>query len=230
MKKFTLIELLLVIAIIAILASMLLPALNNARKNVKTIQCISQLRQTMQGCLLYETDFDGRILAYEKTTGLSWVKLMSRQKYLNRKVAICPNTKKYKGGNLDDETYSYCYGMGNYRYALLREPHFGGGYYYDTVNGWGFNSKRVKQPSKLAVLADTVYYSGSTKAGIGCYQFELMGFTESGEVGVYLAHRNKANIAFLDGHIETLSFAALYPWPTRIIFVIAENLEKLQPF
>lgn len=59
LQKFTLIELLVIISIIAILASMLLPALKKAKEQSKKILCLSNLKQCGTGIVLYASDYDG---------------------------------------------------------------------------------------------------------------------------------------------------------------------------
>ena len=58
-NSFTLIELLMVIAIISIMAAMLLPALKNAREAAKRSACTLNLKQLGQALLMYAHDYDG---------------------------------------------------------------------------------------------------------------------------------------------------------------------------
>lgn len=56
MKKFTIIELLIIISVMIILIALLLPALNSAREKGRTIVCISNLRQNYLALTQYAND------------------------------------------------------------------------------------------------------------------------------------------------------------------------------
>ncbi len=126
-RAFTLIELFVVIAIIAILASMLLPALSRAKARAQAVACLNNLKQWGLATQLYTTDCDdflprdGEPNPDASATNVGWYIQLPKQLGLpryhdmlwrtnnriepGRSLWICPTNKRRSNGN---NLFHYC--------------------------------------------------------------------------------------------------------------------------
>lgn len=95
---FTLVELLVVTAIISVLAAMLLPALDRTLAAARSAACRNNFKQIGYAIMNYAGDFGDCVIPYNNQFGIGWCKLA--QPYLNNKlknddfngVTLCPST------------------------------------------------------------------------------------------------------------------------------------------
>lgn len=78
-KGFTLIEVLVVVAIIALLVAILLPSLNRARAQARNTNCLSNLRQHGVAIQAYGAEYKGWIPAEAGQAEISWTWIVARQ-------------------------------------------------------------------------------------------------------------------------------------------------------
>jgi prepilin-type N-terminal cleavage/methylation domain-containing protein len=93
-KGFTLIELLVVISIIALLLSLLVPALDKAKIRAKNSVCLSNLHQLALAVSMYALEHDGDFVVgcTGATGGWAWMEKL-RPYYKDDRLLICPVTK-----------------------------------------------------------------------------------------------------------------------------------------
>ena len=190
---FTLIELMVVIAIIAILAAMLLPALARSKDFAKTISCISNHKQIGLGVLFYAEDFQewlpSRVTFLANNGQVNWG--LDDLKYVPPQMWMCPAA--------DFKTYlPWATGIKSTYYTQIGWEYCMG--YTPTYKARQL--KTFKSPTKIAYAGDrtpTNYLSPTTAQDYyGCAYL----YTLADDLG--RRHNGTSfNILFLDGHATT---------------------------
>ena len=119
-KGFTLVELLVVIGIIAVLISLLLPAMGKARSQAKKVQCSAMLRNMGQALVMYANDNKGKLPQHQSDAIWLWdVALLTRdalvKKGASRNTLYCPTFEEQNVNELWDGTF----GGGNRNFGVI---------------------------------------------------------------------------------------------------------------
>ncbi|MGN1364425.1 MAG: prepilin-type N-terminal cleavage/methylation domain-containing protein [Victivallis vadensis] len=214
-RFFTLIELLIVIAIIAVLAAMLLPALGKARASARRTKCVNILKQYNSASQFYMNDYQGFMVPGKmpNKVGLTWyrnyafIQLLGGGYDVDNATTdiasnltsghtgaglICPDALDsfhYTGGNGMPDIYG-SYGMPG------RDMIANGG---DNIGA--YRVSRIKGPSERILFADGLdwmLYENRT-----FNQYCIAGEVRGGQQPAF-RHGKRLNAAFADGHAGSM--------------------------
>ncbi len=233
-RQFTLIELLIVIAIIAILAAMLLPALNKARERARSTECISKIKQLSMSVFSYSDDFNGYAPVSQKYNGLNhvWSRTLWRAGYAQPKMFHCPSATTYYGAldllkeKFDNDGNNWIrgcqYGMNRY---FGTNGKGGNSYYYLPVDADViyndlklFPLRVTRRASETVLLADAAVAHGATgipdveSFGVPFGAVTLSQSKTKLDNCPYMIdsrHSGNANVSFVDGHVNS-AYNAIY--------------------
>ena len=239
-KPFTLIELLIVIAIIAILAGMLLPALQQVLKQGRSTSCKNNLKALGTAQTFYMDNYGWCLMDMSSKNqnypGLSnndsyWVDFLLSELKGGNRVFVCPAEtdgsskilvwKGSVGQHVIDSSY-VSYGINAEGIRLSKK---GAG---DKDESQRIKPLMVKYPSQFYSFMDSASCTSPTH---GYYYVRALKPTGNGAyMGMpnLVRHAGSGNIVFFDGHIGTVkSKMLLDPWVDSAFGSRGEGSAKL---
>jgi prepilin-type N-terminal cleavage/methylation domain-containing protein/prepilin-type processing-associated H-X9-DG protein len=198
---FTLIELLIVIATIAILAGLAIPALNSAYERAKVTKDMSNLRQIGTATQMYMNDNNG-VLPGSGTARWT-LQLEQNQKYLSTWRILESPFDHRTSSEAGDATTAVSYGINANVYD---------------VNNVAISADKIRKPTAFIVFAPaqastaTVSFTGAGDSGFPGVRVLADASTPGGTaIGGTQNNRGKINALFGDWHVETLLWSGTGP-------------------
>jgi len=199
-RKFTMIELILVIAIIMILVSMLLPALNSTREKAKSIKCAGNMKQLGYYHATYLNDYNDYVIKHLYSgypAGKNvWYQMMQELYYIG---PVLWNS----GGSLGKGGKSVWFCPSEIKTKVIACNYIQN-YLMLNIFGYPANTKiqTFKRPSSTVWIADMSIPNGLTESD-NLYVLTTDWDKVPGMTKLGFNHNLSGNWLFLDGHVSS---------------------------